>query len=125
MGLLHELVVALGELLESGEHGLGSELEGFGKALGRTQSVAAQRQLVRAAIAMRRHALNTGHYPAERPAIPELAEPDPFTDRPIDYRLGDDGSLSLALVGACELLDPITVGGMSRYIRPLVLPPVR
>lgn len=107
----------------TGDDALESDLAGLGASVGRAQAVAAQRQLLRAVIALRRLALSGAGYPSERPTIPELSEPDPFTGRLIDYRPGDDRSLTLSLVGAAELLEPITVGGMSRCLGPVVLPP--
>ena len=97
-------------------------MEGFAKAIGRLQSVEAQRQLVRAAIAMRRHALEHGAYPAEPPGIPELTEPDPFTGRPLLYELQPDGSLVLELDGVVELLEQIILQSAARTVVPIHLP---
>ncbi|MFV2074266.1 MAG: hypothetical protein ACC742_16695 [Thermoanaerobaculales bacterium] len=97
-------------------------LKSFGSVIARAQSVNAQRQLVRAAIEMRRIGADSGSYPRKRPGIPELAEPNPFTDELIGYELQEDGSLRLELVGAGELLAPTTVPGMSKIIAPVVLP---
>ncbi len=104
------------------ENGIESDLVGFNNAIGRAQSVAAQRQLIRAAIAMRRTMLETGSYPIERPDDPDLINPDPFTGKQLSYEPGPDGILTLAIVGVGELLAPITVAGMARYIRPIILP---
>ena len=103
-------------------NGIESDLVGFSAAIGRAQSVAAQRQLIRAALTMRRIMLATGSYPIDRPNDPDLINPDPFTDRQLSYEPGSDGSLTLAIVGVGDLLEPITVGGMDRYIRPITLP---
>ncbi|MCP3957577.1 MAG: hypothetical protein GY719_06960 [bacterium] len=68
------------------------------------QVIAAERQLLRAALALRRDGIVHGGYPPERPASAVLAKPSPFTGQLIAYRLGDDGSLVLELEGAQELL---------------------
>ncbi len=52
---------------------------------------------------VRRIGLAQGSYPAERPDLQALTEPDPYTGRLITYRLLDDGSLELVLEGAAEL----------------------
>ncbi len=103
-------------------NGIESDLVGFNKAIGRAQSVAAQRQLIRAAITMRRTMLETGSYPLDRPEHPDLTDPDPFTDKQLSYQPGSDGSLTIEVVGFVDLLTPITVPGMVRYIRPITLP---
>ncbi len=104
------------------DNGVESDLVGFNKAIGRAQSVAAQRQLVRAAIALRRTMLATGSYPIDRPDDPDLINPDPFTDRQLSYEPGPDGTVTLEIVDVAEPLVPITVAGMARYIRPITLP---
>ncbi len=79
----------------------------WGRWLGamlKVQVIATERQLLRAAITLRRDAVAGGGYPRERPEIAALAAPDPFTGRLIAYRPGDDGSLRLELEGAMELL---------------------
>ncbi len=68
------------------------------------QVIAAERQLLRAALALRRDGIVGGGYPPERPASAILAKPSPFTGQLIAYRLGDDGSLALELEGAEKLL---------------------
>ncbi|MCK5379361.1 MAG: hypothetical protein KAJ78_08145 [Acidobacteria bacterium] len=104
------------------DNGVESDLVGFNKAIGRAQSVAAQRQLIRAALTMRRTMLATGTYPIDRPNDPDLTIPDPFTDNKLSYEPGPDGTLTLAIVDVAELLVPITVAGMAQYIRPVTLP---
>jgi hypothetical protein len=99
-----------------------ADMEGFAKAIGRLQSVEAQRQLVRAAITMRRHVVGQGGYPADRPGIPELAEPDPFTGRPLIYQPQADGSLVLEIDGVVELLEQIILKSAAQTVVPIHLP---
>ena len=68
------------------------------------QVIAAERHLLRAALALRRGGIVHGRYPSERPASAILAKPSPFTGQLIAYRLGEDGSLALELEGATTLL---------------------
>ncbi|MCP4573632.1 MAG: hypothetical protein GY838_14835 [bacterium] len=75
----------------------------FSKAVAKFQSTASQRQLIRAAIALRRMGIARGSYPRERPSIAELDEPDAFTGRLMVYGPRDDGSLWLEFEGAAEL----------------------
>jgi len=75
----------------------------FSKAVAKLQSTASQRQLIRAAIALRRIGIARESYPRERPSIAELDEPDAFTGRLMVYQLRDDGSLRLEFAGAAEL----------------------
>jgi hypothetical protein len=110
---------------ESEADGIATDLGGFAIAIGRAQSVAAQRQLLRAAITMRKLGADTGQYPRERQAIPELSEPDRFTGNLIDYTANSDGTLTLALHGAAELLAPITLTGSSEIMVPVTLPAPR
>ena len=91
------------------------------QSLDRQQATRAQRQLVSAAIALRRVAITDGAYPADRAAVPELAEPDPFTGRPLAYTIREDGSAEVALDGADELLSEI-VAKSAASIPPIVLP---
>jgi hypothetical protein len=99
-----------------------ADMEGFSKAIGRLQSVHSQRQLVRAAVAMRRHVHSHGAYPAERPAVPELTEPDPFTGRPLIYEPQPDGSLKLEIDGVVELLERIILASAAQTVVPIHLP---
>jgi len=100
-----------------------TDMEGFAKAIGRLQSVEAQRQLVRAAIAMRRDLLDSGTYSPTRPAgVVELAAPDPFTGRRILYQPQPDGSLVLALDGAKELLERTILASAAATVVPIHLP---
>ena len=50
-----------------------------GRAVARFQFAAAERQLVDAALALRRLDVAGGGFPAQRPAVPDLERPDPFT----------------------------------------------
>jgi hypothetical protein len=107
---------------ENPDDDIASDLGGFAIATGRAQSVAAQRQLLRAAIAMRKLGAKAGQYPEERPAIPELSEPDRFTGNLIDYSCDGGGTLTLGLHGAAELLATITLTGSSVTLVPVTLP---
>ncbi len=104
-----------------GEGTLG-DLEGFSKAVARAQAVDAQRQLVEALVALRRLGRESGAYPSERPDIEPLTRPDPFTGRPLIYVFNADGTVTLDLDGAGELLEPITVSRMREIVAPVTLP---
>jgi hypothetical protein len=95
---------------------------GFVRALTRAQSIAAQRQMIRAAIAVRAAGAEIGAYPLDRPEIEELNEPDPFTDRPLAYRALDDGSVEIGLDNATELLEQTILASAARSVVPVVLP---
>ncbi len=69
----------------------------------KAQRIASQRQLVSAAIAMRRIGIAEGSYPWQRPDLAVLDQPDPFAGRPVAYRLRDDGSLLLEIEDGLEL----------------------
>lgn len=97
---------------------------GFVKALARAQSIAAQRQLVRAAIEVRRLAHSSGSYDAERPTIAELQTADPFTDRRLVYVLEEDGSVKIALDDATPLLEKTILASAARSVVPILLPPL-
>jgi hypothetical protein len=98
------------------------DVQGFVKVIQRLQPLDAQRQLVHAGIALRRTGLDDGAYPAERPAISELTEPDPFTGRPLVYGVRVEGSLELALDDAVALLEQIIPPRSARTLAPIVLP---
>jgi len=106
------------------ERGSSADIKGFLKAIMRFQAALAQRQLVRAGIALRRHALEHGVYPAELPATGELTNPDPFTGRPLIYEPRPDGSLVLTLDGALELLEQFIPVATARSLAPITLPPL-
>lgn len=78
-------------------------------AIPRAQAALAQRQLVRAAIALRRIGLADGAYPADRSIVAELSTPDPFTGRPLAYEVREDGSAEVGLAGADELLQQVVL----------------
>ncbi len=109
---------------------LGTGLEGnLLDAVVKYQIAASQRQLVQAAILLRRTGLAAGEYPPERPRVALLEDPDPFTGRRILYRPGDDGSLVLEHDGGVELArrfwpsgDKAVTDGAVHRIR---LPPLR
>ncbi len=101
------------------------DMEGFQKAIARMQSIGAQRQLVSAAIALRRVGISTGSYPAVRPDLRELKHPDPFTGQALVYDPQPDGSLLLALDGAERLLGEIVTKAAAGTLAPITLPPPR
>jgi hypothetical protein len=90
----------------------------------RAQLLIANRQLVKAAINLRRFGSNHGSYPDSRVHIPELANPDAFTARMLVYEVHYDGSASVVLDGVDELAGKITVGSSAR-VRSITLPPPR
>jgi hypothetical protein len=98
------------------------DLEGFQKAIGKFQSVEAQRQLVTAAIVLRRAGGDLGSYPAARPKESALSHPDPFTGRLLVYELQPDGSVMLALDGAVELAEEIILPAAAQTLAPITLP---
>jgi hypothetical protein len=91
------------------------------EAVARAQATLAQRQLVLAAIELRRSGLVDGAYPADRSAVAELATPDPFTGRPLLYELREDGTAMVAIDGADGLLADIVVKS-GAHIPPIMLP---
>lgn len=99
----------------------GLTLVNLRSAIARHQAALAQRQLVQAAIALRRLAIAEGGYPADRAAVPELTEPDPFTGRPLLYDVREDGSAEVALDRADELLAEIVLKGAAS-VPPITLP---
>ncbi len=98
----------------------GLALVNLRSAIARHQAALAQRQLVRAAMTLRRIAF-AGAYPADRSAVPELSEPDPFTGRPLLYERREDGSAEVALDGADELLSEVELKSAAS-VPPIVLP---
>lgn len=90
-------------------------------AIARHQAALAQRQLVQAAIALRRLAITDGAYPTDRSAVSQLTEPDPFTGRPLAYTIREDGSAEVALDGADELLSEVVAKGAAS-VPPIALP---
>ncbi len=113
---------APGTLLDSRLRGSFADMESFIKTIGRLQSVEAQRQLVRAAVALRREGLDQGSYPVRRPSIADLTHPDPFTGRPLLYQPQPDGSLVLALDGGVELMQQIILESAAKTVVPIHLP---
>lgn len=125
--ILHQLVdTRYGEAPERFAEGqadavLETVLANIRAAIPRSQAALAQRQLVRAAIELRRTVLADGAYPAGRSSLAELTEPDPFTGRPLAYTLRPDGSAVVAIVGADELLEQVVVKG-GAHVPPIELP---
>jgi len=110
--------------LAPNRNGIHEDHYGFLRALARSQSIAAQRQLVLAAITLRTIGATEGAYPQQAPEIKELVKPDPFTDRLLVYNLTADGKLIISLDGAPELLEQIALPSMAKAIVPVVLPPI-
>ncbi len=96
----------------------------FSKAVAKFQSTASRRQLIRAAIALRRMGIATGSYPRERPPMAELDEPDAFTGRLMVYELRADGSLRLELEGAAELDRSLRERRITSVFAIILAPPV-
>jgi hypothetical protein len=97
---------------------------GFLTALARAQAVAAQRQLVDAAITLRRSALARGSYPSQRPHLEPLDDPDPFTGRHLIYQPGPDGTALVSLDGDADLIERGKLFTRPRTVGPIVLPRV-
>jgi hypothetical protein len=95
------------------------------RQVARFQFAAAERQLVDAALAFRQLDLAGGGFPAQRPAVPDLERPDPFTGSLLGYRVLPDGAVELAVDNAEELLRAIRVPTRSAQslARPIVLEP--
>lgn len=90
----------------------------------RGQLVEAERQLLDAAVALRRLGLGLGSYPADRPSLPALDTPDPYSGRLLEYETLPDGRLRLAVAGGEELTADMR-GAYRGALRPVVLPPLQ
>jgi len=88
----------------------------------RSQLVAARRHLVRAAVAVRRIGMTTGTYPADRPPLGPLTEPDRFTGQLLGYRKTADGRATVALTGVHELAETTARGRGLDGLGPITLP---
>lgn len=100
---------------------LDTVLANISEAIPRSQATLAQRQLVRAAIELRRIALADGAYPTDRAAVADLTVPDPFTGRPLTYEVRQDGSAEVGLTGADELLEQVVLKSAAN-VPPIELP---
>ncbi len=89
--------------------------------IARTQAIAAQRQLLDAALTMRTTQWPDGAFPETRPNLPVLTEPDPFSVQLRDYRLLDDGRLHLDVAGGPKLLKALKRPGPQNWLDPVVL----
>lgn len=98
---------------------LGMVMDNVRQSIPRAQAAIAQRQLVTAGIELRRAALRAGAYPTDPSEIPEVVTPDPFTGRPLAYSVEADGSATVALAGADELLEQVVLKSAA------VVPPLR
>jgi len=79
------------------------------RQVARFQFAAAERQLVDVALALRRLDLAGGGFPTGRPPVTGLERPDPFTGKPLHYRVLPSGAAELAVDHAEELLHAIRV----------------
>jgi hypothetical protein len=125
--ILHELVdTPYGSAPERftepmADDALGTVLANIREAIPRHQATLAQRQLVRAAVDLRRTALGDGAYPSQRSSIQGLTRPDPFTARPLAYSVRDDRSAQVGLSGADELLEQVVLKSAA-HVPPIELP---
>ncbi len=78
-------------------------------AVGRARAAAAKRQLVLAAIGVRRRGLDTGRYPDERDTVPGLGEPDALSGQLLGYEVGPSGAAELWVRDIQDLLRVIEV----------------
>ncbi len=116
-----------------GEVGPGDVRHRYGEGLLHTvhkiQLTASQRQLVRAAIALRQIGIARGAYPRQRPDLAELTETEAFTGRQILYRPHDDGTLRLEVAGARELTRQLFPSSpdenLDLEVFGITLPPIR
>ncbi len=89
--------------------------------IGRTQAIAAQRQLLDAALTISTTQRPDGAFPVTRPDLAALAEPDPFSGQLLEYRLLEDGRLHLAVAGGPELLKALRRPGLQTWLDPIIL----
>lgn len=94
-------------------------------AAARLQHLAASRQLLLTAIALRLQALTSGAYPPSLSNVPGANRPDPFTGEPYHYTHESDGSVILSSPRMAELLsDPrVARGGVGLALISWRLPP--
>jgi hypothetical protein len=88
----------------------------------RFQITASQKQIVRTAFELRKIGIRDGKYPAERPAVPELSQADPFTGEPLAYKVLESGELRLERPGAAELVEKIKGPEYRKALVSLTLP---
>ncbi len=88
----------------------------------RSQLVASRRQLLRAAVEIRRIGMASGSYPELRPAVEALDQPDRFTGRALGYRKAANGCATVALGGARELAGANARGRGLDGLGPITLP---
>jgi|GEM_PF-3382764 len=94
-------------------------------AAARLQHLAASRQLLHAAIALRLQALASGTYPTSLSHIPGASRPDPFTGEPLQYTLEENGSVTLSSPRMAQLWRDMRVAGQLSHVAPTTwrLPP--
>lgn len=80
-------------------------------ASARATATASARNLARLAIALRREALATGHYPPTLPAIDGVPADDPLTGGPRAYEVRSDGSAELHSTTTDKIVRSVTPGG--------------
>jgi len=101
----------------------GMMLPSMVNAVARCQAAAAQRQLLDAVLAVQTVARDAGAFPTERPDVPALTEPDPFTGKPLEYEILDDGGVRIAVVDGPALLERLRIPGRPRALDPVILRP--
>ncbi len=74
-------------------------------AIGRYQTVLSERRLARIALALRKQALESGHYPSSLASFADAAGKDPFTGGQIAYAVRPDGSAELTVPEGVVLWD--------------------
>jgi hypothetical protein len=87
----------------------------FESVSARTTATASARDFARLAIALRRQAVATGHYPASLPAIGGVSANDPLTGGPRVYEVHADGSAELRSTTTVEFIRSIAPGSQLSY----------
>lgn len=84
----------------------------------RLQHLAASRQLLLTALALRLQALTTGAYPPSLVDLPGANRPDLFTGKPFQYAIEDDGSANLSSPDMAELYKYVRLSGGGPRVTP-------
>lgn len=102
-----------------------SRRQGYGNAIGRVIAAEAGRQLVLAALALKRYQLKYGNYPADlKSLVPEFAAAipaDPMDGQPLRYQRQADGTFALYSIGINGIDDggnPTGTGARGRAYNP-------
>jgi hypothetical protein len=105
--------------------GIGSiQASSFGSPAGRMQATLALRQMTTLGLEVRRAGLERGAYPADLSAFPGAKTADPFSGKPVAYKLHTDGSATLAIPDADSLYKKLTEGKRAAIGFTWTLPPV-